>query len=185
MTDLPVVFDVDGVLADFALHFTRLAHKHFPHVAVGSAGAQNTWLFAHDETFNDQLWDFIKTATGWWETCPLLATPGDIEAMHDIKNRDIVYLTSRVGRHPRQATMNWLADHDFPVGKVIVSHDKVDEVKKLGGAWGILEDCPDNMNELMAAGIWTVARDWPYNRHVKVSDRVSSVAEFCDLVIGR
>lgn len=184
---LPAIFDVDGVLADFVLHFTRLANKHFPQVRPISTGAQPSWMFATDGGWDDtQLWDFIRQATGWWEACPILVTPGDLEAMHEVASvRDIVYLTSRTGRHPRTETMRWLADRDFPVGKVIVSHDKVGEIQKLGGAWGILEDRPDNITELKDAGVWTVARDWQYNRHVKSSDRVSSVAEFCDRVLGR
>lgn len=184
------VFDVDGVLADWAVAFTSLANRHFG-LAIRSHGQQtewdisgpDRWLTLEQET---QIWSYIKTAPTWWETLPPLVTPGDVTAMHDLgKNHDLLYLTSRVGRHPGRQTERWLKDLGFPEAPVKISNDKAGYLEPFNAEHRvrIIEDRPATIAKLWDAAIHVTVRDWPYNRDTVpyCDDRVSSVAEFCGL----
>lgn len=182
------VFDVDGVLADFTLAFLSLCNRYYG-TPVHSIGQQPTWLYAHTEGGLDPerekvLWDYIKKSPGWWLTLNPLVTPGDIHDMHAVaREHDVMYLTSRIGKHPGRQTTAWLRQFDFPEAPVIVNnakHEFLEEYNREGRV-RIIEDRPDNIIALQDAGVWTATRDWPYNRCIEADHRVGSVSEFCDV----
>lgn len=183
------IFDVDGVLADFTRSFTKLAHERYG-TRVYSGGQQPNWHFSGENGLltseqETALWQEIKGSNMFWMTVLPCVSPGEIHDMQDLarelnKGDDLIYLTSRVGKHPGRQTESWLKGNGFPEGEVIINNAKRDFIQSnyLGHRVRIIEDRPDTIVELQDAGIWTATRDWQYNRHVEADHRVSSVSEF-------
>lgn len=185
-----VVLDVDGVLADFVLAFTRMGNIRFG-TPVYSNGRQRDWRRFEGLTPAqiDALWDSVRSDNLFWESLPELVTPGDKQALRVLSDSgfSLLYLTLRPGVEPALQTRHWLLDHDFPAwDQVAVTDDKVaflrEFVKEPDVAVGILEDRPGELARMTDAGLPVTARDWPYNRGLSVP-RVYSVAEFADKVL--
>lgn len=176
-----VVFDLDGVLADFVPAFTRVA------VEVGQADEVTTgddhpnWNFPFHV---DPVWEQVDRMYAFWENLAPLTTEEDMEYIHALaEEAHILYVTGRRGDLASTAnqTHRWLKDNDFPSGPVFFAPPKSDKVEIIlpnaEQLIGVLDDKPSVLEVLGAAGVPVVARDWPYNRHVSVP-RVPSVAEF-------
>lgn len=185
----PVVFDIDGVLADFMFCYTQLAGKVNPEVPMYSTGAQPEWngldrWLSEKET--SEVWRRIESDPRFWFSLPPLTSRGDVMHVRELAEwRRVAYCTSRVGETAQSQTEEWLKYHNFPAGDVIVARDKVAALEEFGSCW-VLEDYYENFAALRKARHDVYLLDRPYNRPDARLDevfyRVSTVAEFCCLV---
>lgn len=176
-----VVFDIDGVLADFTYAFSTLTE------GVGhTPGAQQTWKFTGPSKDINKAWRMIDASSDWWRKLNLLPTQSEVEEMRTLAKRvDIVYMTGRQdkGNDVKGQTEKWLLGYGLPHGEVMLENDKVRgcdivEVTQRD-IIGIIDDKPETVADLTAAGFNAYVRDWPYNRAVGLRiPRVSSVGEF-------
>ena len=180
-----VIFDIDGVLADFTLGVTGLGHSLFG-LPVHSSGAQREWGFGGYGTEEQRtaIWKNLTASPDFWLKLPTLLTLGDLLAMAQLHRRGVefVYLSSRPKTAAEQ-TEQWLRNIAVPRGRLkVVSGDKWLEVLLLqDGLLGVLEDDPRELLALRDCELPVFKMDWPYNRFI-LAPRVSSVAEFCDIV---
>lgn len=176
-----VVFDIDGVLANFALGFTRLAKEMGLTDTVVENGEQMSWNFPFHV---DSVWSRVDSTYNFWEALQPFVDEDDMDAMHALaQEAHVMYVTGRNGEAAERQTHNWLNEWDFPEGPVFFVPRKSDKEEVIlpnrYQLIGVLDDKPSILESLAAENIPVVARDWPYNRSVPVP-RVSSVAEFVE-----
>lgn len=176
-----VVFDVDGVLANFGLGATTIAYHMGLTDTIIENGEQDTWHFPFDMS---EVWSTIDHTYNFWEALQPLVDADDLDAMHALaQEAHVMYVTGRSGEAAERQTHNWLNEWDFPEGPVFfVPRKSNKEEVILPNRYqliGVLDDKPDVLEALASNNIPVVARDWPYNRSVPVP-RVSSVAEFVE-----
>ena len=178
-----LIFDVDGVLAEFCYDFTCLAAdlRLVPYPWYGSE--QATWRF----DFNvDKVWKEVDQTPEFWYNLPPLVSSEDLDAMHQAtSDYNIFYITGRQGSDAAEQTVRWLKDCGFPQGSVFLSEPKTDKLPIIlphrYSVAGVLEDKPDIIIKLRAENIPTTARLWKYTEHL--NDPVAaSVKEFIHAV---
>lgn len=186
------VCDIDGVLADFSIAFTQRLRAAGKLEHGIPCSAQKTWHFRDSLPITrkdeDAVWAEIDASRSFWRGLPVIATEGDILALHELVRKvRLVYMTGRIdhGNRTYAQTKNWLIRNRFPVGGLVMQGDKAQGVAMLGGTVvGVLDDKPSALEALSAAGAPVTAMDRPYNSHVDVP-RVASVAEWAAQVVGR
>ena len=95
---LRVMFDMDGVLADFVEAFTRLANEMFgtPHIRTVH---QPTWSFAGIGMTEEQVsavWDELKATPNWWLGLLRIVTSGAMHRISELSKVAEVYFVTRV-----------------------------------------------------------------------------------------
>lgn len=189
-----VMFDVDGVLADFSYGFRAYAKilGHAPEIKPYSHSdprhTQWDWPDLTGEALS-KTWDAVKRSGNFWYTLPPLVGLAEAKRIQRFAlDHPVYFVTARVGASARFQTVLWLRDYlGLLDPNVIVSSDKGDTACDLGATHSI-EDKAGN-----AVYIAYVTRgstrsyliDRPYNRFdhgvlgSKVT-RVQTVAEFMD-----
>lgn len=180
-----VMFDVDGVLADFTFAFTKEAG-----IEPYGVAEQTDWSIPEvsKELFN-QTWKTVTTRPWWWARVPSAATKEDLDALRDLTMRpdfQVVFCTNREGTpNAQRQTRYWLGELGIS-GNVVLSKRKGDVAKAIDADYSI-EDKPENV----ACIHWiadskpckSYVLDRPYNRDFKFPSkvrRVYSVAEFIE-----
>lgn len=139
-----VMFDVDGVLADFVAGFTELAGCQPP---WGTRTNDAAWSMKDriDPAVVEATWEKLKDDPYWWASLPALISAdvfGEIDALH--RKHEIIFVTARVSYHNAQAqTVEWLGGHRICTPSVIVSAKK----GEIAAAWGAdyhIDDKPEN-----------------------------------------
>ena len=196
-----VVFDIDGVLAEFVLPFKSFVNNYIPY-RIAPTGAQQDWQYRGMSRAEwDDVWQHVRAGKWDWSTLPSLLTVGDTYAIQELRKTGQVtfeYVTNREGPQVQAQTAAWLSREGLPQGRISVVADKVDFItKNVPNVFAIIEDSPANIIKYVDGGLGDklYVRDWPYNRegsllrdgtHLDELDykaRVSSVAEFCYAVI--
>jgi len=194
MSKPTVVFDIDGVLADFTYGFTR-AVTNDPR----SQGTQETWDFEWKPEIIRSTWKHIDRSKTFWYDLPPLVTPAEAVEMQRLHSaRGIIYLTGRrEGDENNVAgqTYAWMVKHDLPLGRIVLTDDKIATIRELGlNPVGIIDDKPDLVMDFAMAAYPIYVRDWRYNRELPTQGlrqgiilagnvhRVSSVGEFVSRV---
>lgn len=194
MTARPIVFDVDGVLANFTLGFTQKAARIDRRVVVRSSEEQAEWDF-HDfpSGVEAATWESVKRDPRFWaglETHPG-ATPDVFDTINSLSfERPVYFATARVGINAHAQTVRWLFRHGIRRPAVVVTRRKgefcsaVDAAAyiddKAGNAVYVAYECQNTRSYLL---------NTLYNRfdhHVlggKVI-RVSSVSDFLKQVVN-
>ena len=176
-----IVFDIDGVLADFTGGFTthlELAPRH--------QGTQKTWDFAAPQRSVNKVWKAVDASRSFWYNLPSLLTREEVLEVRehvDALGAHALYLTGREdrGNGTLRQTREWLDAFDFPMGKVVINaRDKRGIIESMGQrVLGIIDDKPSTVEDLHAHGYPVYVRDWQYNRDLGFDvPRVSTVAEF-------
>ena len=156
-----VAFDIDGVLADFTSGFTALAAE------LGAV--KEGWTGYEQPTFGfkfnvDKVWDAVNDKSRFWYDLDTLTTKAERELMHRMTaDVNIVYVTAR--KQPAHAqTYMWLDRFGFPEGAVFFTDDKLPLYQSMSGGlrWAI-DDKPETIEALHAAGLPIIVRHWPYN----------------------
>lgn len=194
-----VMFDIDGVLAEFVLGYTRLAQKLGWHGKPYSTLMQPGWEFFNiPPNICRATWEEIdRLGSKFWESLEPLTTPENFVIIDHLANYvagcEVQFVTSR-GQFKgdaepiRQATVKWLEAQGVRNPRVIVSPDKGD----IAHDWGATHLIDDKAgNAVYAAyrtrrmGTKVYLLDTPYNQfdqHVlgtKVR-RIHKLEEFLD-----
>lgn len=145
--------DIDGVLADFTGHITKL---------IGREGHQPThW---NDPMIRDAF-PTVKDDPEFWINIPILTKPVDIPF------EPHCYITAR--SIDCSVTQNWLNINGFPKAPLYcvgVDQSKVEAAKK-SGVEIFVDDNFDNFVELTNNGIFTYLFDASHNRKHDVGHR--------------
>lgn len=188
-----IMFDVDGVLADFIAGFTKLANEWYGTPVYTSNVYNGDWNFTTflNKTKADRLWSVIKTDATWWETLPPLQSSEIFSRIWKLQKRaTVVFCTHRFGNHAQRQTQRWLERNGLAMPAVVLSKRKGDVARSLDVDFAI-DDKPEN-----AACIhWiadtkpcqSVLLDQPYNQDAQLPERVTrafTMGEFLDYVEG-
>lgn len=171
-----VMFDVDGVLADFVGGYRRLQEK------LGQKPTSGTrW----DDYWDKAVWSYIKQSPSFWYELPLLATEEEMAAINDLQDQaDVYFVTAKPGFNAHQQTCRWLEKHGIYRPTVILSQHKAEIAKALEAHYSI-EDKAGNaiMIAYHAPKCRSYLLDNEYNRfdHNVIGKRVvrvGTVGEF-------
>ena len=188
MTARPIVFDVDGVLANFTLGFTQRAAQIDARVMVRSSEEQLEWDFRDfPPGVEAATWRSVQQDPCFWAL--LYAHPGaTLDVFDTIQElsvvRPVYFATNRVGIGAHTQTERWLSRYGIRNPTVIVTRRKgefcnvVDAAAciddKAGNAVYVAYECPNTRSYLL---------NTQYNRfdHRVLGGkviRVKSVSEF-------
>lgn len=177
---MKIMFDVDGVLADFVLGYTILAKKMGIMDTATNTHQQLEW----DSLDNDKVWDKINNALpNFFETLkPLIP----LETFNSIRmlswNNDIYFVTSRKATDAKHQTEVWLSSWGITNPTVIISKYKGDFARAVGIDYSI----EDKLENAYCIGILSPTTksyliDRPYNAsviHTKKVIRIDTVDEY-------
>jgi len=190
---MKIICDIDGVLADFVLGFTRIANGMFGSRIYGTVDQQE-WNFEDGEFTKaqvSQVWEEIKRSNTYWEMLePIPMEPGVFRELN-MRNLvdDLYFVTSRVGVNVKSQTESWLMKQGIWNPTVVIS-DKKGEIASAVEADALLDDKPGNVLAVHYLSRKTVPYliDRNYNRwNMKATSerivRVKSVTEFLGFLI--
>jgi hypothetical protein len=140
-----VMFDVDGVLAEFILGFTTLAHDMFPDVPITTTPEQPKWDGFPGMTREqvNLVWREIEKSNKFWAELPALPIPhGDI---CDLQLRAQVYfVTNRKGLNVVEQTKRWLWNNGIECPDVMAAGLKGEIARGLNANY-MLDDKAGNV----------------------------------------
>ena len=173
-----IVYDIDGVLANFTRGFSDLAAR----LGIVPAGWDNDEQQTWDYDFHvDPVWRATE-GEPFWLNLPRLVTDADVAFMNEAgRYTETIYLTGRKETGSvRAQTQRWLEQHGFPDGAVILADNKAQALEAMctyPEHAQIIDDSPKVIDTLRSAGYDVVVRHAPYNAHVE-GPRVLTVADF-------
>lgn len=180
-----VVFDVDGVLADFHLGYAEKFREVTGSMFPLTRGQVSAW----NDLGDDRVWATIKKDTTFWERLVPLApwkTYGRINMLAD--QHDVYFVTARIGKYPKAQTERWLTNMGIETPTVVCTNRKAEfaTAVKIGYA---IDDRADLAIAVAAVsrGTKSYILDAPYNKlnHGILGStltRVETVDEFVDAV---
>lgn len=149
-----VGLDIDGVLADFASAFTKLAiDRGLNQNYKFDSYKQHHWYFPYEW---NQLWEEVYVDKDFWLNLKPLVDPTKLPF------EPTAYVTAR--RIPKEWTEEWLAKNNFPCQPVIVTDgdSKINHLQDLDIDI-FVDDSYETWLELTNAGICTFLIDRSYN----------------------
>ena len=175
-----ILFDVDGVMADFTPAFTKVAARQGKIPAPIESADQPDWHFDFPV---DSVWDEIDNTYNWWMTLDPLVNEEEVWMVNKVaKEHGVLFITNRnkdgKGFPVATQTRLWLSciGIDTRFVDVICTDDKAETAKKYEVDLAI-DDKPNNIVALRDAGIKTIRRAWRYNNFM-TGEWVPSVNEF-------
>lgn len=107
---LKLGFDIDGVIANFHLHFTRLASDLFHLPIYPSPRFVPDYDFGYSREQMQGVWSVIGQDPDWWLGIPVLAGEDELKAIAGLgESHDVVFITARPGgTRVCWATEEWL-----------------------------------------------------------------------------
>ena len=184
---MKIIFDIDGVLADFVGGFTKLAKDMFD-VPVTTTTSQPSWLGFPGMTKEQitQTWDIVDASRTFWYDLDALATDAELNAISSISQTDEVYFcTARRGYNVKAQTELWLRSTGIVKPTVIISKRKGEFAKAVEADYSI-EDKANNASFIdwqTEGKTKSYLIDRPYNQAPQEFlasgvKRVSSISEF-------
>lgn len=191
MSGKNVMFDVDGVLADFVLGFTQLAVAEGFMETVIKTTEQPSWDFGQvlSEKQQKQLWTLIDHRGSWWESLQPLVPAETFERINKLCDNDVVtFCTHRLAGmpHAQVQTQAWLMRHGIDIPNVVVSKRKGEVARALDIDYAI-DDKPENaacihwISDVRPTKSYILDR--PYNHNADLPRRIKrvlTVDEFLD-----
>lgn len=162
----PIIFDIDGVLADFIYGFTSLASTMFG-TAPYSTDEQVRWSdFAGlTKEATNEVWGVIKEDPQFWYSLRPLVPARTFETINTLPC-DVYFVTNRSGVCALRQTQQWLEDNGVYRPMVVLSKYK-GEIAKAIGAKATIEDKASNASciaWLTEDKTRSYLLDRPYNR---------------------
>lgn len=199
----PVMFDIDGVLADFIYGFTTICRRldpDFPLMTNGRARdgvKEQHWYspweipgWPYGTEVVDTAWDIVKHSPHFWEELPALVTPEVFERIGRLgEQRQVYFVTSRVGKRVWQQTKSWLLERIiYTDPMLIVAHRKGQIALGLDAEW-CLEDKAGTAVYVgyESPNTHSVLIDRPYNKFEPIVLgskvlRIKTVDEYLDMI---
>jgi hypothetical protein len=123
----PIMFDVDGVLADFVLGFLQVVNA-LPKgkgIIPYSTHEQKVWDFALPPKLLHAAWDIVKAERHFWADLPALISPAVFKDINRLRRyREVYFVTNRVGHKAHEQTREWLVTHGIEHPAVVVTGRK-------------------------------------------------------------
>jgi hypothetical protein len=180
-----ITIDVDGVLADFVLGFTTVAHRMFGS-PVHTTCDQPTWDFKNglDDAQYRAVWNTIENSQTFWEELTPVASPGELRQLSALSDaHEIYFATDRRGVRPKAQTEAWLRRYGIALPTVIVTPNK-GEIARAIRATALIDDKAGNavFTAYHSPDTDTYLVDRPYNRfdHAVLGRRVVRVLTLGD-----
>lgn len=158
-----VGFDVDGVIANFTVAFTRLAHDIGEKTNLVRQEDQQEWKFPFHV---DRVWREVERTQNWWMTLDPLVDEAEIAFINDcIATKYTCFITNRkqtAGLPIEEQTRQWLRGIGINASNVFA----VDHKGPLCGALALdwfVEDKIANLESIRDGGVLAIARSWAYN----------------------
>lgn len=177
-----VVFDLDGVLADFYEGYDRAC------VALGEpVPPRSPWRW--DDRWNKKVWEHIRHSPMFWRTLDPLVPAQTFQRISKLGyNNDVYFATSRPGVNVKGQTQGWLSEQGIAFPTVVITGAK-GEFAAAVKATHLLDDKAGNcvFTAYHYRDCKTCILDAPYNQYdpevlgSKVI-RVGTVEEFLDIV---
>lgn len=135
-----VLFDIDGVLADFVEGFTSYAQGLFPEVPVTQTANQPRWDgfpgMTHEQV--ESVWQEVELDRLFWYDLKPLASPDEFLALNQLTLAAQVYFTTaRGGVDALHQTREWLYDQGVYKPSVILVKQKGEVARALGASYMI------------------------------------------------
>jgi 5'(3')-deoxyribonucleotidase len=191
-----VMFDVDGVLAEFIGGFTARAARIFPGVPITYGRDQPSWngFPGMTKPMISATWDSIRNDPAFWFDLSSLTTYEEEDRIRILcATQDVYFVTARhAGPSAKQQTEMWLQDRIGLQYPTVVLSTKKGEVAKAIGADFCIDDKASNASTvawLTEDKTKSHLLDRPYNRvdpdfMASSVVRVSSVTEYLNIIEG-
>ena len=130
------MFDVDGVLSDFDLAFTTLAHRAYG-TPITSTVSQKDWSFRNILNAKEQsvIWDILKNTPQWWTSLLPMVSPSTFIRINSLcAHNEVYFITNRMHdiTAPGIQTQAWLIMNGITFQpRVVVTKDKGEACKIL------------------------------------------------------
>ena len=189
-----IIFDVDGVLADFLTGFTRLGNALFQTPVVTSDEHEQWNVFpGMTPEMVDRVWKIVKQFEArFWFNLPALPALATFRRIRDliVCGHEVYIVTSRPGEYAKRQTEQWLESRGIPTPTVIVSSKKGEAAAMLGADY-----CLEDKAENAWCVVWLSPKTKSFllNRKSNQYDpnafgshrvrRVDTVEEFLDIVV--
>lgn len=188
---LLVGIDIDGVLADYTS--ALLPAARFLGIDLDGSVPPTRWSMVEPGWFDNRE-DWKATHAEALRECdtfsPIGGFPYIAEQTHRLRSagHTVIILTAREAPPWQDSyddawifkgTREWLDLHSIGYDELRFDGTKTGHQLDV-----LLDDAPHNITEYQAAGERVVIFDQPYNRHL-AGERVGSLSEFVDLVLGR
>jgi len=180
--------DVDGVLYDFigALR-EHITGSDDPEILPFA----NSWEFYKkwgltDQQFLNHYSEGVHAGKVLWEGQPYANTREGWDTLLTAGHR-IHIITDRqppgAEEEAMSATRHWLASHDLNPTSVVFSADKTHilHLAQDGKRVAFIDDRPENVHALRAAGILAFIMNRPWNQDVQ-GERVNDLLEFANII---
>ena len=133
-----IMFDIDGVIADFVGSFTRLATGLGYLDKPFSTDEQESWDFEQiDRTNYKDLWKRVATSDTFWLGLQPLPDVS-FAAINELQwGNDVYFVTNRPGIRTKVQTEVWLKRQGIESPTVIVSARKGEVAKSIGATLAI------------------------------------------------
>ena len=194
MSDKPVVlWDIDGVLADFTLGFTELGHSLFPKIEVYGNSIQKFWQFAgNSEEWTKEretaCWKEVQNSDTFWSNLAPLIVAADKVAMEKLARlTDFRYLTTRFGVEAKEQTITWLRRHGLPYPSNVILTGGMSKavIARRVKAVAAIDDAPKFLEELHRGFEGDTYRRVSQYNHYSPGIPVHSVEQFVEGVLNR
>jgi hypothetical protein len=187
---LRIGFDLDGVLANFTLAFTTLAHEMFNTPIYPDGRCVSLYSFGLSSGEYERLWEYVNAHPEFWQNLPPLATPQEARRIRELTCRaDVFFLTTRPEKGVQgavtAATADWLCAHiglEDPLrveSRLVVSENAAGKAKDIV-ALGLHVHIDDHPDLVGWPRIITIR--YPYNDGNPNGNYVDSLSEYLTIV---
>lgn len=186
-----VMWDIDGVLANFMEGFLRLAKQTYPSVELPSYpdGNHPTWNTAENLLSKEQVshvWDKVKESAMFWRSLPVLPTEDERILMQKKSfTYDYIFITNRTGVDVKIQTEWWLKYHFRLSTPTVILSDQKGRVSSAVGAKIGIEDKLENAVDMSRWGVKPVLIFRPYNCLVTEEDKHIESVDNITTFLGR
>jgi len=128
-----VMFDVDGVLANFIEGF-KYTYRRVHGYVLPIPYEDIRW----DDLGDPAVWDVIKVSSGWWTLLRPIPESRVFKRINAMQNsHDVYFVTARPGLAVKQQTETWLRLQGIEDPAVILSSKKGETASVLGADFSV------------------------------------------------
>jgi hypothetical protein len=193
--------DIDGIIADFSLEFTRMAAIYYKTPVISTPDVQDWWYsdLGLSEEQCRKIMERISNTLNFWRKVPPLPE-GLSGIMRILQVSPVVFFTSRfptIGDSVWTQTVSWFQIHGIQEPVLLVAQNSIfphplqrptkSELVEVWRPWLVIEDNPYELEALSAINknnsfiLW--AYDRAYNRDAPANERgsMTNLLEFLGL----